>query len=714
MSPWRTDACELRLAPVGHMQHRSMVLTPHLPLTPLLFAASAGIEPSVIIVMRHPVDRLVALFNSKHGRCWSQTAGVRNHSTPLQVFRSAYARAESSGVYRLLRPPSATCLLAGESLSTCIATAVQRAANATSTLPADASSPPASVETQWLKPARKRLRAASLVLVDDFERSKRMLCRTLLAGTIAADGAAVGTAAAADAFCDSLPHQLPIVLGGDGAETDAAPGNAADGGECGGSGYLTREALQGDQAVLATVRRREVADLALYAFARRLHEERLQDADGAGKESTACARVTTPAASTGLAAELRMSSGTIADGTTAAFANMSTFMVATAPADNASATEAIVNPLAAEPPPPPPPPPAFVDDWAARVRRLQLEVPPTTRMPIVFTHIPKCAGSTFRNRLLLEFTRIHRAPRDFACVLYRDVSFRERPINSTLARQGPACLGPDGYFRRRLLVITGHVSFHPSVLSRVGAPSFAAVVFVREPLSRLVSLFNMYPDGTWGPPSDNSSSPAQRFAETYRRRFEGRNALTCFIAGSSLCDSVGALSRAAISPASLRRARFNLVHRFDVVGLTERAAESMAIISWAFGWLPAWKQLQQAKLEAGQEAAGGGDKSLSALFGRERLAPGSQHRRLTREDLCAIPGLLDHMRKEEAPDVELYRLAQAVYTQRLPLVPAEVLALGATAETDSKEPACWADPRRQTHVACDIEEEEARSSLLAP
>ena len=35
-----------------------------------------------------------------------------------------------------------------------------------------------------------------------------------------------------------------------------------------------------------------------------------------------------------------------------------------------------------------------------------------------------------------------------------------------------------------------------------------------------------------------------------------------------------------------RRAAHNLVHRFHVVGLAERTSESMAIVAWAFGWLP--------------------------------------------------------------------------------------------------------------------------------
>ena len=553
----------------------------------------------IVYALRHPVDRLVALFNSKHGRCWAAALGSTTaYSSPLQLFRSAYARANSPGVYRKIRPPSAVCLLAGEPLATCSASAKLRAGNVSRLL-----------ETQWLQPARHRLRAAAFVVVDDFERSKRLAV-------------------------------APPAVAGDDEKGDA--GGAAD--SCsGGGGHLTREALQGDRDLLEEVKRREAADLALYAFAKRLMEERI----GASDDQAPAAM---PANRDAAAAAAMIDS-------------------ASAAASSSSA------------------------DFVSRVRRLQRARPPTGRMPIMFTHIPKCAGSTFRNQLLLEFTRLQRAPRDFACVLFRDVTFRERRSNSTIARQGPACLGADGYFRRHLIIITGHVAFHPSVLSRVAAPTFATVVFLREPLSRLVSLFNMYPDGTWGKPPPNATTPAQRFDDSYRRRLEGRNALTCFIAGFSLCDSVGAFSKAAITPAARRRARFNLAHRFDVFGLTERSTESMAIIAWAFGWLPALRRMREAR-----QQAVGDDGGLAALFSSVRLAPGRQHRRLAHSDLCAITGLLPRMRLSEAADRELYTLAREIYMQRLALVKKEAdlqAVLGTSPVEPSRaeeEPACWRDP----------------------
>ena len=65
----------------------------------------------------------------------------------------------------------------------------------------------------------------------------------------------------------------------------------------------------------------------------------------------------------------------------------------------------------------------------------------------------------------------------------------------------------------------------------------------------------MYPDSTFSAPSANDTTPAERFAAVYRRRMAGRNALTCFTSGHTLCDSVGAPNDQLIGPTALRRAR---------------------------------------------------------------------------------------------------------------------------------------------------------------
>ena len=87
-----------------------------------------------------------------------------------------------------------------------------------------------------------------------------------------------------------------------------------------------------------------------------------------------------------------------------------------------------------------------------RAQRLRRLAPPSRRLPLLFTHIPKCAGSSFRNDLLLEFTRTQRAPADFACILYRDATFRENRTATPIERHGPACLTGDGTFTSQSLV----------------------------------------------------------------------------------------------------------------------------------------------------------------------------------------------------------------------------------------------------------------------
>lgn len=135
-----------------------------------------------------------------------------------------------------------------------------------------------------------------------------------------------------------------------------------------------------------------------------------------------------------------------------------------------------------------------------------------------------------------------REPRDFAAREPRDFATREP---RDFAAREPRTRRPDDW---------SHWS------QRARRDSRASAAFLREPLSRLVSLFNMYPDGTWGSAPPNATA-AQRFAAAYTRRFEGRNALTCYVSGVTLCDSIGALKPGTINDEALRRARFHLTHR---------------------------------------------------------------------------------------------------------------------------------------------------------
>ena len=92
--------------------------------------------------------------------------------------------------------------------------------------------------------------------------------------------------------------------------------------------------------------------------------------------------------------------------------------------------------------------------------------------------------------------------------------------------------------RVAVLVVTGHISYHPQLLARMRAP-FTALTFVREPLSRFVSLFNMYPAGTFGKPPPGANTSARAFAAAYRRRLRGRTALKEFVSGATWWTSIG-------------------------------------------------------------------------------------------------------------------------------------------------------------------------------
>ena len=132
------------------------------------------------------------------------------------------------------------------------------------------------------------------------------------------------------------------------------------------------------------------------------------------------------------------------------------------------------------------------DNFSVRLPIMQSISPPTRMHTLIFTHIPKCAGSSFRGKFLFEFVRSQRQRESFACVFYRDVHFRlvEHPWrNLSISRHGPDCLsGIDGLILPEIMLVTGHIAYHANLLSRLRAPAFSSVVLVREPVARLVSL----------------------------------------------------------------------------------------------------------------------------------------------------------------------------------------------------------------------------------
>ena len=634
-----------------------LVTTPHLGVR-----HRARGETVLVVVLRHPMARLVAEFNARRFVEWrvaepprnpnaSQAdSGADDFATPLEQFRAVY-RAHLRG-----RNPQA-CMIAGEPQHKCVPRLPRRplpaaaTGNATSAAAAAAAAPPPppppegqALQQEWARRAARRLKASHVVVAERFEAGKRALCRALATPRSGGGQSGLGTAAEHTAgaeftataaaacplcsLCSELARQVPLVVGGEG-------------------NHLTLKHLVTDEDLVAEIAEAEAIDLQLYrgqlkALAKAGTEDEDEDggadedgdedggegegeggdededgeggagdADGGGGAKAAKAVAAMAAAPPRNRRRNSSSSGGVV-GRVAARVCLPTrelCMRAASFPDEAGyaaprrrwadehalltmsthhgCTHLLQAFLAMTPLT------RWADEHAARVATLQRLAPPKRDHALLFTHIPKCGGSSFRNSLLFEFTRQRRATRDFGCVFYRDVHFVERRENSSLTQQGPDCLGPDGMLPAHVKVVTGtltlsltlalaltltptpypdpkqvvtgHIGFQPSLLARFQGRPFTAVVLLREPLARLVSLFNMYPDGTWGS-SPTNHSPALNFAAAYRRRLRARNALVCFVSGATLCDSVGALEPRALGGASLRLARYNLLHRYAVFG----------------------------------------------------------------------------------------------------------------------------------------------------
>lgn len=201
-------------------------------------------------------------------------------------------------------------------------------------------------------------------------------------------------------------------------------------------GELTREALHTDRSLLRAVRERLTRDLGVYAFARRLLDQRR--ADEAAKAHThpgdgldgASASPPSPGASTGAPSGGKAAAAStpsipmgIPSGLDANDLHGPAADSGAGPgAGGGRSFHAMANDAAA----PTGPTREWFDDAHERTRTLRRLAPPRQALNstsaghvIVFTHIPKCAGSSFRNQLLLEFVRLHRQREHFACVLYR-------------------------------------------------------------------------------------------------------------------------------------------------------------------------------------------------------------------------------------------------------------------------------------------------------
>ena len=173
-----------------------LVTTPHLGVR-----HRARGETVLVVVLRHPIARLVAEFNARRFVEWRvpepprdpnasrADAGADDFAATLEQFRAVY-RAHLRG-----RNPQA-CMIAGEPGHKCVprlprgpppaaatgtaGTSTAGTGNATSAAEPPPPPPEAqALQRQWARRAARRLEASHVVIAERFEAGKRALCRAL-------------------------------------------------------------------------------------------------------------------------------------------------------------------------------------------------------------------------------------------------------------------------------------------------------------------------------------------------------------------------------------------------------------------------------------------------------------------------------------------------------------------------------------------------------
>ena len=256
-----------------------LVTTPHLGVR-----HRARGETVLVVVLRHPIARLVAEFNARRFVEWrvaepprnpnaSQAdSGADDFAAPLEQFRAVY-RAHLRG-----RNPQA-CMIAGEPEHKCVPRLPRRPLPAAATGNATSAAPPPqegqALQQEWARRAARRLKASHVVVAERFEAGKRALCRALATPRSGGGQSGLGTAAELTApasaacplclLCSELARQVPLVVGGEG-------------------NHLTLEHLVTDVDLVAEIAEAEAIDLQLYrgqlkALAKAGTENEDEDAD---------------------------------------------------------------------------------------------------------------------------------------------------------------------------------------------------------------------------------------------------------------------------------------------------------------------------------------------------------------------------------------------------------------------------------------------------
>ena len=262
-----------------------LVTTPHLGVR-----HRARGETVLVVVLRHPIARLVAEFNARRFVEWrvaepprnpnaSQAdSGADDFAAPLEQFRAVY-HAHLRG-----RNPQA-CMIAGEPEHKCVPRLLRRPLPAAATGNATSAAPPPqegqALQQEWARRAARRLKASHVVVAERFEAGKRALCRALATPRSGGGQSGLGTATELTAgaefiataatacplcsLCSELARQVPLVVGGEG-------------------NHLTLKHLATDVDLVAEIAEAEAIDLQLYrgqlkALAKASTEDADEDGD---------------------------------------------------------------------------------------------------------------------------------------------------------------------------------------------------------------------------------------------------------------------------------------------------------------------------------------------------------------------------------------------------------------------------------------------------
>jgi Galactose-3-O-sulfotransferase len=177
---------------------------------------------------------------------------------------------------------------------------------------------------------------------------------------------------------------------------------------------------------------------------------------------------------------------------------------------------------------------------------------------VVFTHVPKTSGTSFRQSLV--------EPNVAAGQIYRYAGARR-----FLRERG---------FERGF--VWGHIPLGIHLLTR---REVAYVCFLRDPVDRAVSYYYFVKDSdpaVYKHPMRDEAD-ALSIVEFYRRR-KFQNWQTRFMAGMPFHYLYPRLPSLRFERATLRRAISNLTDRYACFGVQERFEESLDLIQLRLGW----------------------------------------------------------------------------------------------------------------------------------